>query len=100
MSKLSQGMKHPEPRMQRLDGFNEAWIEFEHGESKRRKGSIGLKEVLTKSVQGVSEIGNGPSRTGAHRYQKIPEASGTASSPELFPIKPQRGIDIAYRLGR
>ena len=46
----SQGMKHPEPRMQMLDGFNEGWIEFEHGESKRRKGRIGLKEVLKKLV--------------------------------------------------
>jgi len=46
----SQGMKHPEPRMQMLDGFNEGWIEFEHGESKRRKGRIGLKEVLEKLV--------------------------------------------------
>jgi NAD(P)H dehydrogenase (quinone) len=48
----SQGMKHPEPRMQMLDGFNEGWIEFEHGESKRRKGRIGLKEVLQKLVDG------------------------------------------------
>src|SRR5712675_1410006 len=48
----SQGMKHPEPRMQMLDGFNEGWIEFEHGESKRRKGRIGLKEVLKKLVHG------------------------------------------------
>lgn len=46
----SQGMKHPEPRMQMLDGFNEGWIEFEHGESKRRKGKIGLKKVLRKLV--------------------------------------------------
>jgi uncharacterized protein YbjT (DUF2867 family) len=48
----SQGMKHPEPRMQMLDGFNEGWIEFEHGESKRRKGRIGLKEVFKKLVHG------------------------------------------------
>ncbi len=48
----SQGMKHPEPRMQMLDGFNEGWIEFEQGESKRRRGRIGLKEVLTKLVHG------------------------------------------------
>jgi NAD(P)H dehydrogenase (quinone) len=48
----SQGMKHPEPRMQMLDGFNEGWIEFEHGESKRRKGRIGLKDVLEKLVHG------------------------------------------------
>ena len=49
----SQGMKHPEPRMQMLDGFNEGWIEFEQGESKRRKGRIGLKEVLEELVHGV-----------------------------------------------
>jgi NAD(P)H dehydrogenase (quinone) len=48
----SQGMKHPEPRMQMLDGFNEGWIEFEQSESKRRKGRIGLKEVLKELVQG------------------------------------------------
>jgi NAD(P)H dehydrogenase (quinone) len=48
----SQGMKYPEPRMQMLDGFNEGWIEFEHGESKRRKGRIGLKELLEKLVHG------------------------------------------------
>jgi NAD(P)H dehydrogenase (quinone) len=46
----SQGMKHPEPRMQMLDGFNEGWMEFEQSESKRRKGRIGLKEVLKKLV--------------------------------------------------
>jgi uncharacterized protein YbjT (DUF2867 family) len=50
----SQGMKHPEPRMRMLDGFNEGWIEFEHGESKRRKGQIGLKEVLKKLVNDTS----------------------------------------------
>jgi NAD(P)H dehydrogenase (quinone) len=48
----SQGMKHPEPRMQMLDGFNEGWIEFEHGESKRRKGRVELKEVLKELVNG------------------------------------------------
>lgn len=47
----SQGMKHPEPRMRMLDGFNEGWIEFEHGESTPRKGRIRLKEVLKKLVQ-------------------------------------------------
>jgi uncharacterized protein YbjT (DUF2867 family) len=48
----SQGMNHPEPRMQMLEGFNQGWIEFEHSESKRRKGQIGLKEVLKKLVDG------------------------------------------------
>jgi NAD(P)H dehydrogenase (quinone) len=43
----SQGMKYPGPRIQMLDGFNQAWIEFEQDETRRRKGQIGLKEVLT-----------------------------------------------------
>ena len=43
----SQGMKHPEPRIQMLDGFNQGWIEFEQDETRRRKGRIGLREVLT-----------------------------------------------------
>ncbi len=48
----SQGMKHPEPRIQMLDGFNQGWIEFEQNETMRRKGRIGLKEVL-KGLAGV-----------------------------------------------
>jgi NAD(P)H dehydrogenase (quinone) len=44
----SQGMKHPGPRIQMLDGFNQGWIEFEQHETKRRKGRIGLKEVLAR----------------------------------------------------
>jgi uncharacterized protein YbjT (DUF2867 family) len=47
----SQGMKHPEPRIQMLDGFNQGWIEFEQNETMRRKGRIGLKEVLTGLVR-------------------------------------------------
>jgi hypothetical protein len=42
----SQGMNHPGPRIQMLDGFNEGWIDFEQGERPRRKGQIGLKAVL------------------------------------------------------
>jgi NAD(P)H dehydrogenase (quinone) len=47
----SQGMKHPEPRIQMLDGFNQGWIEFEQSETVRRKGRIGLKEVLAGLVR-------------------------------------------------
>lgn len=43
----AQGMNHPLPRIQMLDGFNEGWIDFEQSESKRRRGRVGLKEVLT-----------------------------------------------------
>ena len=46
----SQGMKNPGPRIQMLDGFNQGWIEFEQNETMRRKGRIGLKEVLTGLV--------------------------------------------------
>jgi NAD(P)H dehydrogenase (quinone) len=42
----SQGMKHPKPRIQMLDGFNEGWIGFEGGESRTLKGKIELKTVL------------------------------------------------------
>jgi len=48
----SQGMKHPTPRIQMLEGFNEGCIDFEYGESKRRKGTIGLKDVLKKLADG------------------------------------------------
>jgi NAD(P)H dehydrogenase (quinone) len=43
----SQGMKHPGPRIHMLDGFNQGWIDFEQDETRRRKGRIGLREVLT-----------------------------------------------------
>ena len=33
----SQGMKHPEPRIQMLDGFNQGWIEFEQDETQATK---------------------------------------------------------------
>jgi NAD(P)H dehydrogenase (quinone) len=42
----SQGMKHPMPRIQMLDGFNQGWIGFEGGEASIRKGSTPLKTVL------------------------------------------------------
>lgn len=42
----SQEMKHPKPRMQMLDGFNEGWIDFEGGEAHTVKGRIELKTVL------------------------------------------------------
>jgi uncharacterized protein YbjT (DUF2867 family) len=48
----SQGMKHPMPRIQMLDGFNQGWIDFEQSESKRQRGRVGLKEVLRKLVDG------------------------------------------------
>jgi NAD(P)H dehydrogenase (quinone) len=48
----SQGMKHPGPRVQMLDGFNQGWIEFEQDESRRRQGQIGLKMILKELAAG------------------------------------------------
>jgi len=45
---VSQGMKNPSPRIQMLDGFNEGWIEFEHGAAGARKGATDLDTVLAK----------------------------------------------------
>jgi NAD(P)H dehydrogenase (quinone) len=42
----SQGMSHPIPRIQMLDGFNEGWIEFEGGSTGSLKGETGLETVL------------------------------------------------------
>lgn len=41
-----QGMRHPEPRMQMLDGFNQGWIDFEGGLAEARRGSVDLDMVL------------------------------------------------------
>jgi uncharacterized protein YbjT (DUF2867 family) len=46
----SQGMKHPLPRIQMLDGFNAGWIEFEEGEANSRKGTVALESALGKLV--------------------------------------------------
>jgi uncharacterized protein YbjT (DUF2867 family) len=42
----SQGMKNPNPRIRMLDGFNEGWIEFEHGKEGSLKGKISLESLL------------------------------------------------------
>jgi NAD(P)H dehydrogenase (quinone) len=42
----AQGMRHPEPRMHMLDGFNEGWIDFQQDDSQRRFGSVTLEHVL------------------------------------------------------
>jgi uncharacterized protein YbjT (DUF2867 family) len=47
----SQGMKEPMPRIQMLDGFNEGWIEFEHGEAGSVKGKVALETVLRGLVE-------------------------------------------------
>ncbi|HEY8683028.1 MAG TPA: NmrA family NAD(P)-binding protein [Rhodanobacter sp.] len=50
----SQGMQYPAPRMQMLDGFNEGWLEFEHGESGSLKGTTGIDVVLRAMVEQAS----------------------------------------------
>jgi uncharacterized protein YbjT (DUF2867 family) len=47
---LSQGMKHPEPRMRMLDGFNEGWIDFEGDQASIIKGRVGLETVFRDLV--------------------------------------------------
>ena len=42
---VAQGMRHPLPRIQMLDGFNEGWIAFD-GEGERRHGGTTLETVL------------------------------------------------------
>jgi hypothetical protein len=34
-----------------LDGFNEAWIEFENADADSRKGKVALKSVLQTLVE-------------------------------------------------
>jgi uncharacterized protein YbjT (DUF2867 family) len=47
---LSQGMRHPLPRMRMLDGFNEGWIRFEGPADAIVRGNIELDTVLEALV--------------------------------------------------
>ncbi|SAK64278.1 NmrA family protein [Caballeronia glebae] len=47
---VSQGMKHPTPRIQMLDGFNEGWIDFENRREDIVKGKTPLVDVIRKLV--------------------------------------------------
>ena len=47
---LSQGVQNPTPRIRMLDGFNEGWIEFEHGASSSHKGTTSLETVLQSLI--------------------------------------------------
>jgi NAD(P)H dehydrogenase (quinone) len=42
----SQGMRHPEPRMRMLDGFNDGWIEFQDGGSRAIRGRTHARAVI------------------------------------------------------
>jgi len=50
---LSQGMKHPLPRMRMLDGFNEGWIRFETPADEIVRGKIELDTVVEALVTGA-----------------------------------------------
>jgi NAD(P)H dehydrogenase (quinone) len=47
---LSQGMKHPAPRMRMLDGFNEGWIEFQDKGRQALKGTTDMATVIAELV--------------------------------------------------
>ncbi|CAL8478451.1 NmrA family NAD(P)-binding protein [Caballeronia sp. S22] len=47
---VSQAMKHPTPRIQMLDGFNEGWIDFEGQREHIVKGTTPLVDVIRKLV--------------------------------------------------
>lgn len=48
---ISQGMKHPLPRMRMLDGFNEGWICFEKSAHEIVRGHVELETVLDALVR-------------------------------------------------
>jgi uncharacterized protein YbjT (DUF2867 family) len=50
----AQGMKHPLPRMQMLDGFNEGWIDFEQDPARVIKGETELETVLRGLVKAAA----------------------------------------------
>jgi NAD(P)H dehydrogenase (quinone) len=47
----SQGMKNSSPRIRMLDGFNEGWIDFDHGEAGSQKGRVVLETVLKTLIE-------------------------------------------------
>ncbi|BAO91634.1 NmrA family NAD(P)-binding protein [Caballeronia cordobensis] len=47
---VSQGMRHPMPRIRMLDGFNEGWIDFEGSRETIVKGATPLVDVIRRLV--------------------------------------------------
>lgn len=47
----AQGMKHPMPRMQMLDGFNEGWIDFEGDAAEHLTGQTPLEAIVRELVR-------------------------------------------------
>jgi NAD(P)H dehydrogenase (quinone) len=46
-----QGMRHPQPRIRTLDGFNEGWIDFPENDRDVLKGRISAAEVIADLVE-------------------------------------------------
>jgi uncharacterized protein YbjT (DUF2867 family) len=53
----AQGMRHPTPRMQMIDGFNTGWIDFPDRGAKARKGSIGIDQAIAKLIAQQTNAG-------------------------------------------
>jgi uncharacterized protein YbjT (DUF2867 family) len=47
----AQGMRHPEPRIRMLDGFNEGWIDFPETDARVLKGATSAKEIIADLVR-------------------------------------------------
>jgi len=52
----SQGMKNPIPRIRMLDGFNEGWLDFEHGEAGSLKGKVALETILNALIKRGTDV--------------------------------------------
>ena len=46
----AQGMKHPTPRIQMIEGFNAGWIDFADRGAHARKGSISIDQAITTLI--------------------------------------------------
>lgn len=47
----AQGMRHPEPRIRMLDGFNEGWIDFPEQDREVLKGRVSAAEAIAELVR-------------------------------------------------
>jgi hypothetical protein len=54
-----QGMRHPEPRMQMIDGFNAGWIDFPDHGAGARKGAVTLEAAIARLVSSQSTMVSG-----------------------------------------
>jgi uncharacterized protein YbjT (DUF2867 family) len=61
----SQGMRHPEPRIRMLDGFNEGWIEFQNGGRHAIKGRTDVIAVISALLGGTAASTAGHVAAGA-----------------------------------